>query len=242
MRVLAGTSGFSYREWKGSFYPETMKESGMLSYYAERFDTVELNNTFYRLPNEATLRQWSSQVPPGFQFSVKASRSITHSRRLKDVTDPVAYLFQAVGALGEQRGPVLFGLPPNMKKDVERLASVLALIPLHARAAFEFRHESWLDEDVFALLRTHQAALCIAQTAEAETPLVSTAGWGYVRLRKEEYDAGELAAWRTRIAEQPWSDAYVYFKHEDAGTGPRLAREFLDLQPLVDARNTGAAT
>jgi uncharacterized protein YecE (DUF72 family) len=231
MRVLAGTSGFSYKEWKGSFYPETMKESGMLSYYAERFDTVELNNTFYRLPNEATLRQWSGQVPPHFQFSVKASRIITHIRRLKDVADPVAYLFRTVTALGAQCGPVLFGLPPNMKKDIERLKSLLALIPPDVLAAFEFRHESWLDDEVFAVLRAHHAALCIAQTAEAETPLVSTAGWGYVRLRKEEYDAGELAEWRTRIAEQPWSDAYVYFKHEDAGTGPRLAREFLALEP-----------
>ena len=231
MRVLAGTSGFSYKEWKGSFYPETMKESGMLSYYGDRFDTVELNNTFYRLPTEATLQSWASQVPPQFQFALKASRIITHIRRLKDVADPVAYLFRTVGVLGDRCGPVLFGLPPNMKKDIDRLVTLLARVPSGTRIAFEFRHDSWLSDDVFDALRAREAALCIAQTEEVETPLVSTAGWGYVRLRKEQYDAGELAAWRTRIAEQPWSDAYVYFKHEEAGTGPRLAREFLALEP-----------
>ena len=239
MRVLAGTSGFSYKEWKGSFYPETMKESGMLSYYAERFDTVELNNTFYRLPNEAALRQWSSQVTPRFRFAIKASRIITHSRRLKEVADPVAYLFRTVSALGEQCGPVLFGLPPNMKKDVARLESLLALVPGDARVAFEFRNDSWLDDEVYDLLRAHHAALCIAQTEDAETPFVSTTGWGYIRLRKEAYDAGELADWRRRIAAQSWSDAYIYFKHEDAGTGPRLAREFLELEPSVERPNAG---
>lgn len=233
MRVLAGTSGFSYKEWKGSFYPETMKDSGMLAYYGERFDTVELNNTFYRLPNERTLRQWSSQVPPHFRFALKASRRITHIQRLRDVADPVSYLFRTVAALGEQCGPILFGLPPNMKKDLQRLEGLLGLVPEAARAAVEFRHPSWLEDDVFDVLRAHGAALCIAQTAEEEAPLVATAGWGYLRLRKEEYEPDELASWRARIAQQPWSEAYVYFKHEEAGTGPRLAREFLETQPLV---------
>jgi uncharacterized protein YecE (DUF72 family) len=229
MHVRAGTSGFSYKEWKGTFYPETMKESGMLSYYAERFDTVELNNTFYRLPNEAALRQWSAQVPPSFQFSVKATRSITHIRRLKDVAEPVAYMFSTLSALGPQRGPVLFGLPPNMKKDVERLRTLLTLVPQDVRIAFEFRNATWLDDEIYDLLRAHRAALCIAQTEEEETPFISTTDWGYLRLRKEAYEAGELQEWRNRIAAQSWSDTYVYFKHEDSGTGPRLAREFLDL-------------
>ena len=234
MRLRAGTSGWSYKEWKGSFYPETMKESGMLSYYGERFDTVELNNTFYQLPREPTLNQWSAQVPAHFQFSLKASRIITHIRRLKDVAEPVDYLFRTIGALGEQCGPVLFGLPPNMKKDVDRLEALLALVPAQARVAFEFRNESWLDHEVYELLRRHHAALCVAQTAEEETPLISTTSWGYLRLRKEQYAPGELADWRQRIAAQPWTDAYVYFKHEDEGTGPRLAREFLDIPPASE--------
>jgi uncharacterized protein YecE (DUF72 family) len=229
MRLLAGTSGFSYKAWRGSFYPDDIKEAGMLSYYAERFATVELNNTFYRMPNEQTLRQWSAQVPAHFRFAVKASRTITHSRRLKDVGDPVAYLFSALAALGEQRGPVLFGLPPNMKKDTDRLAALLRLVPPDARAAVEFRNDTWLDDEVYDLLRGHNAALCVAQTLEDETPLVATADWGYVRLRKEQYESGELAAWRRRIAAQPWTEASVFFKHEDAGTGPRLAREFLEI-------------
>jgi uncharacterized protein YecE (DUF72 family) len=227
--VRAGTSGFSYKEWKGSFYPEKMKEADMLPYYAERFDTVELNNTFYRLPNESTLQQWAARVPEGFRFSLKASRIITHIRRLKDVAEPVAYLYSVTESLGAARGPVLFGMPPNMKQDMDRLRAFLDLVPAGVRTAIEFRHESWHDDVVFDALRERGVALCIAQTAEEETPFVATAGWGYVRLRREAYDAAELKQWRERIAAQKWDEAFVYFKHEDAGVGPRLAREFLDL-------------
>jgi uncharacterized protein YecE (DUF72 family) len=229
IRVRAGTSGFSYKEWKGSFYPEKMKEADMLPYYAERFDTVELNNTFYRLPNESTLQQWAARVPEGFRFSLKASRIITHIRRLKDVAEPVAYLYSVTESLGAARGPVLFGLPPNMKQDMDRLRAFLDLVPPGVRTAIEFRHESWHDDVVFDALRERGVALCIAQTAEEETPFVATAGWGYVRLRREAYDTAELKQWRERIAAQKWDEAFVYFKHEDAGVGPRLAREFLDL-------------
>jgi uncharacterized protein YecE (DUF72 family) len=230
MHLHAGTSGFSYKEWKGSFYPEKMKNDAMLPYYAERFDTVELNNTFYRLPNESTLQQWAAQVPAGFRFSLKASRIITHIKRLKDVGEPVDYLFRVTQALGAARGPILFGLPPNMKQDLERLHGLLSLIPTGVRAAIEFRHESWHDNAVFGALREHGVALCIAQTDEDETPFVATAGWGYVRLRREAYDTAELKEWRERIAAQSWDEAFVYFKHEDAGVGPRLAREFMDLE------------
>jgi uncharacterized protein YecE (DUF72 family) len=229
IRVRAGTSGFSYKEWKGSFYPEKMKEADMLPYYAERFDTVELNNTFYRLPNESTLQQWAARVPEGFRFSLKASRIITHIRRLKDVAEPVAYLYSVTESLGAARGPVLFGMPPNMKQDMDRLRAFLDLVPAGVRTAIEFRHESWHDDVVFDALRERGVALCIAQTAEEETPFVATAGWGYVRLRREAYDTAELKQWRERIAAQKWDEAFVYFKHEDAGVGPRLAREFLDL-------------
>jgi uncharacterized protein YecE (DUF72 family) len=229
MRVRAGTSGFSYKEWTGTFYPEKMKEADMLPYYAERFDTVELNNTFYRLPNESTLQQWAARVPEGFRFSLKASRIITHIRRLKDVAEPVAYLYSVTEALGAARGPVLFGLPPNMKQDLDRLRALLDLVPAGVPTAIEFRHESWHDDMVFDALRERGVALCIAQTADEETPFVATAGWGYLRLRREAYDTAELKQWRARIAAQKWDEAFVYFKHEDAGVGPRLAREFLDL-------------
>lgn len=235
MRVRAGTSGFSYKEWKGSFYPEKMKNDEMLPYYAERFDTVELNNTFYRLPNETTLVQWAGQVPAGFQFALKASRVITHIKRLKDIAEPVAYLYRVTDAFGAARGPVLFGLPPNMKQDLDRLRAFLALVPRDVRTAIEFRHESWHDDEVFDLLREHRVALCIAHMDDGETPFIATTDWGYVRLRREAYDTGELRQWRERVAAQQWNEAFVYFKHEDAGTGPRLAREFLGTDPGAPA-------
>jgi uncharacterized protein YecE (DUF72 family) len=234
-RLFVGTSGFSYKAWKGSFYPADMKDAGMLAYYAAQFDTVELNNTFYRLPNESTLRQWLEQVPPGFRFALKASRTITHLKRLKDVADPVGYLFRVTSTLGDAQGPVLFGLPPNLKLDLDRLNALLDLIPAGVRAAVEFRHPSWHDETVFDALRAHNVALCIAQTDEDETPSVATADWGYLRLRREAYGSHELEAWLRRMRAQAWGDAFVYFKHEDAGAGPRLARELIDLARLPAA-------
>jgi uncharacterized protein YecE (DUF72 family) len=228
MRLLAGTSGFSYKEWKGSFYPRDLPASGMLSYYAERFPAVEINNTFYRLPNEQTLLQWAEQVPASFRFVLKASQSITHRRRLEDVEDPLEYLLTTSAALGEKRGPLLVQLPPNMKKDVERLNRFLDLVPRTTRTAFEFRHPGWFDEDVFAALRSHGAALCLADTEDATTPLVATADWGYLRLRREAYDAVALENWKTRISHMPWTEVWTFFKHEDEGTGPALARAFLE--------------
>jgi uncharacterized protein YecE (DUF72 family) len=229
-QLFVGTSGFSYREWRGSFYPEDMKEAGMLAYYASHFRSVELNNTFYRLPNEKTLVQWTEQVPQGFRFAVKASRTITHIRRLKDVADPVGYLLRTTAALGDALGPVLFGLPPNMKLDLERLNRLLRLIPTGARAAIEFRHESWHDDSVFDALRSHNVALCIANTADDETPFVATADWGYLRLRREAYTPADLEDWLGRIRARRWHDVYVFFKHEDAGTGPQLAKLLLSLE------------
>ena len=229
MRLRVGTSGWSYKEWRGSFYPDGMKEGAMLPYYAERFDAVELNNTFYRLPAEKSLVQWAEQVPEDFRFALKATRTITHIKRLKDVGEPVQQLYEVTRALGTRRGPVLFGLPPNMKVDMERLQALLAVIPRDVPSAIEFRHESWHDAAVFDALRAHNIALCIAHSEEDETPFVATADWGYLRLRKEAYDEDDLRDWRRRIAEQKWSDAYVFFKHEDTGSGPRFARTFLDV-------------
>jgi uncharacterized protein YecE (DUF72 family) len=227
MRVLAGTSGFSYKEWKGSFYPEDLPAERMLAYYAERLPAVEINNTFYRMPKPALLESWAAEVPPEFRFVLKASQRITHFKRLKETASEVEYFFGVAATLGERLGPALVQLPPNLKKDLPRLEAFLATLPAGARPAFEFRHASWFEDDVFEALRAKGAALCVAEDEELATPLVSTAGWGYLRLRRQDYDDGAVAAWADRVREQLWSEAYVFFKHEDAGAGPRLATEFL---------------
>ena len=229
MRVRAGTSGFAYKEWKGSFYPEDLKSADMLPYYAERFGAVEINNTFYRMPSEKVLGDWAAQVPPGFTFVLKANRQITHFKRLKEESyDPLDYFSTTAASLGDRLGPVLFQLPPNLKKDVPRLAAFLARIPGAIRPAFEFRHASWLDDETYDTLRGADAALVIAQTEDEETPLVDTASWGYLRLRKVDYGPGEVEGWAERVRSRPWSEAWVFFKHEDEGTGPRLATRFLE--------------
>jgi uncharacterized protein YecE (DUF72 family) len=227
MRVLAGTSGFSYKEWKGSFYPDDLQADHMLAYYAERLPAVEINNTFYRMPKPALLESWAAEVPPEFRFVLKASQRITHFKRLKETASEVEYFFGVASTLGERLGPVLVQLPPNLKKDLPRLEAFLATLPAGARPAFEFRHASWFEDDVFEALRNKGAALCVAEDEELATPLVSTAGWGYLRLRRQDYDDAAVAAWADRVRGQFWSEAYVFFKHEDAGAGPRLAGEFL---------------
>ena len=228
MKIRAGTSGWSYKEWKGFFYPEKLPAKDMLRYYSERFPTVEVNNTFYRLPNLTTLEGWLAQVPEDFSFVLKASKRITHDKRLKDVGDSVEYLLRTSGTLGSRLGPFLIQLPPNMKKDVPRLRDFLAIFP--ARAAFEFRHTSWYDDEVYQALRERNAAWCIADTGEAgDPPFESTADWGYLRLRRVAYEEADLRSYADRIREQSWGEAYVFFKHEDAGTGPKLAARFLEL-------------
>ena len=227
MRVLAGTSGFSYKEWKGSFYPEDLPAEEMLAYYSARLPAVEINNTFYRMPKPALLESWASQVPAEFRFILKASQRITHRKRLKEAGDEVAYFFQTAGTLGDRLGPTLVQLPPNLKKDLPRLDAFLGVLPEGARVAFEFRHASWFEDDVYASLRSRGAALCIAEDEELATPLVATAGWGYLRLRRQDYDDAAVAAWAEKVRGQTWSESYVFFKHEDAGSGPKLAAEFL---------------
>jgi uncharacterized protein YecE (DUF72 family) len=229
MNTLIGTSGFAYKEWKGTFYPDDLPADAMLGFYAAHFRAVEINNTFYRMPAETVLRNWAEQVPPEFRFVLKSPRSITHSSRLKDVADKVSYLVTTAAALGDQLGPILFQLPPNMKQDVTRLETFLGTLGPDVRAALEFRHPSWYDETTFAALRSHNAALCIAETQEDAAPLVPTASWGYLRLRKVEYEADELVRWAAWIPRQSWSDTFVFFKHEDAGTGPRLAKQLMTL-------------
>jgi uncharacterized protein YecE (DUF72 family) len=228
MRVRVGTSGYAYPEWKGTFYPEDLPASKFLAHYAERFDTVEINNTFYRLPNAKAVAGWAEGAPAGFVYSLKASQKITHFKRLKEAGDEVGYLFRTVAGLGEHLGPVLFGLPPNLKKDLPRLEAFLAALPTGPRCAFEFRHESWFSDDVYEALRRRDASLCVAEAEELATPLVATASWGYLRLRREDYADGAMAEWARRITAQPWGEAFVYLKHEDAGRGPALARVLLD--------------
>ena len=227
MRVLAGTSGFSYKEWKGSFYPEDLPAEEMLAYYSSRLPAVEINNTFYRMPKPSLLEGWAAQVPAEFRFILKASQRITHRKRLKEAGDEVAYFFQTASTLGERLGPTLIQLPPNLKKDLPRLEAFLGVLPEGARAAFEFRHASWFEDDVFEALRARKAALCIAEDEELATPLVATADWGYLRLRRQDYDDAAVAAWAEKVRGQAWGEAFVFFKHEDAGSGPKLAAEFL---------------
>jgi uncharacterized protein YecE (DUF72 family) len=226
MKLLTGTSGFSYKEWKGSFYPADLPADQMLRYYAERFPAVEINNTFYRMPSESTLRAWQDEVPPGFVFVIKATRQITHIKRLKEVEQPVEHLLNVTSCLGAARGPLLFQLPPNLKKDAERLRALLALLPHDVRAALEFRNDTWYDDEVYALLREHGASFCITHTEDGDSPFVPTARWGYLRLRGVQYADDELARWVERVRAVDWEEVFVFFKHEDEATGPRLAARF----------------
>ena len=230
MNLYVGTSGYSYKEWKGTFYPEDLPEKQMLRFYGERFRSVEINNTFYRMPKASVLEAWAQEVPADFSFVLKAPQRITHMQRLKDAGDSVSYFLDVAGVLKERLGPLLFQLPPNMKKDASRLREFLALLPTNRRVAMEFRHESWFDEEVFHLLRDHQAALCIAEAEEGvEVPFVSTADWGYLRLRRPDYGDPELKAWVEKVRGQGWRDAFVFFKHEEEGKGPQMAKRFLEL-------------
>ncbi|MGE5321144.1 MAG: DUF72 domain-containing protein [Hyphomicrobiaceae bacterium] len=227
MKLYVGTSGYAYREWKGSFYPHDLPAKRMLQYYGERFRAVEINSTFYRMPTAKLLQAWASDVPDDFRFVLKASQRITHLQRLQNADEAVGYLLDVAGALEQRLGALLFQLPPNLKKDVRRLDTFLSLLPASRRVAFEFRHPSWFDDEVFGLLHAHRAALCIAETeGEGEVPVVATADWGYLRLRRPDYDEVALQAWVQRVQRQDWREAFVFFKHEEAGRGPQLAQRF----------------
>jgi uncharacterized protein YecE (DUF72 family) len=229
MRILVGTSGWSYKEWKGSFYPPKLPAEEMLRFYAGRFPTVEVNNSFYRIPAERVLATWAEQVPQAFRFVLKASRRVTHNSRLKDEDGSLAYFLRAVNPLGDRLGPTLFQLPPTFQKDAERLRNFLALLPRRWAAAIEFRHPSWFVDEVYDLLRGRDVALVAVDENESEgkgSPLVPTASWGYLRLRRSAYDRASLESWAARIGENPWSEAYVFLKHEDGSpTGPAAAGE-----------------
>jgi uncharacterized protein YecE (DUF72 family) len=231
MRTRVGTSGYNYPEWKGSFYPGDIKPARMLAYYAERFSTVEINATFYRMPTAKTLAGWAAATPPGFRFALKAPQRITHFARLRDVDEPVRYLCDAARTLGAKLGPLLFQLPPNFARDLGRLADLLALLPAGLACAFEFRHTSWFADEVYERLRARNAALCIADTEAATTPLVTTADFGYLRLRDEGYGEADHRRWADTIHRlgESWRDAYIFFKHEESGAGPAFASRLSEL-------------
>lgn len=238
-RLHVGTSGYSYKEWKGSFYPEKLAASKMLAHYGERLSAVELNNTFYRLPKRTTLESWAEQVPEGFRFAVKASRRITHFARLKEADEVTEFFLTNTEVLGEKRGVLFFQLPPNLKCDLGRFDAFLALLPEGTPAAFEFRHESWVDEAVHQRLADRRFALVANDSEDAPAELVATADWGYLRLRRPDYDASALARWADRIREQPWHETYVFFKHEESA--PRLALEFRALAEFTPKKRRPAA-
>lgn len=231
MKIFAGTSGYSYAAWKGPFYPEKLSAAKMLAYYAERLPTVEINNTFYRMPKTDMLAKWAEKTPPGFRFVLKAPAQITHKTRLKEgAAESTHHLWTMSEGLGDRRGPILFQLPPHLKCDLSRLTNFLGALPAGIEAAFEFRHASWDTDEVDAALAEAGCARCIADIDPQKPPRVSsTTDWGYVRLRRESYSDEELSRWRDRLLAQPWRRAFVFFKHEEEGIAPKLATAFLAL-------------
>jgi uncharacterized protein YecE (DUF72 family) len=230
MKLWIGTSGFQYAEWKGNFYPEDLSSAKMLPFYAERFSTTEINYTFHRIPAPKTIDNWKAQTPEEFRFALKAPQKITHWSKLRDCVDTLEYFCKVVTGLGERLGPVLFQLPPTFKKDADVLSSFLREFPA-MRAAFEFRHNSWFDDGIFDLLKSRNIALCIADTDTIATPRKITSDYGYLRLRREDYQATDIERWAefARQQESNWKDAFVYFKHEESGIGPKLAQQMLKL-------------
>ena len=232
-RLFAGASGYSFKEWKGTFYPEKMKPEEMLPFYAERLPTVEINNTFYRMPKTTMLENWAASTPESFRFAIKASRRITHISRIKaeSAADSLAFLYRTLTSLGAKRGPVLFQLPPNLKKDLPRLTEFLSLLPEGHRAAFEFRNDTWFADDVYDALKGAGAALCLSEREDnAPPPLVETAPWGYIRLRLETYSDDDLQAWARKLEATSWRDINVYFMHEP--TAPAYARALMQFGQL----------
>lgn len=230
MAIWVGTSGYNYPEWRGSFYPEKFPTSRMLPYYAERLETVEINYTFYRSPSPSILAGWSRQTPPQFKFTLKAPKRITHDARLRDCGQPLRYFLDTAGTLAAKLGMLLFQLPPFFKKDLSVLDGFLEMLPGDSRAAFEFRHPSWLDDEVFARLKARNLTLCVADSEQMSTPVEITGDYGYFRLRDQGYTPRDIERWARTIEQKTTRcrDIFVYFKHEETGTGPRFARLLLD--------------
>lgn len=236
MPYWIGTSGYNYPEWRGSFYPEKFPATKMLDYYAARFNTVEINYSFYRMPTEKQLAGWAATVPEAFRFTLKAPRRITHDSKLQNCEETVAAFCAVARTLGPKLGTLLFQLPPSFRKSVSVFERFLACVPDGVRAAFEFRHASWHDEEVYAALRRRNLALCIADSDRMSTPAIVTADYGYFRLRDEGYQDADLQQWSAQIAQlgSGWADVFVYFKHEEQGIGPAFASR---LRELLAARS-----
>jgi uncharacterized protein YecE (DUF72 family) len=231
MNHWIGTSGFQYAEWKGTFYPEDLPASKMLPFYAEQFTTTEVNYSFRRIPSPKTIQNWWEATPERFKFSLKAPQKVTHFAKLKNCADTMRYFCQVISDLEAKLGPVLFQLPPNLQKDTGLLAAFLEDVPAGLRAAFEFRHPSWFDEEVFAVLNAKNIALCIAESEDLRTPVVATADYGYLRLRREDYTEADMTRWAEAIQAKKdvWPDAFVYLKHEESGMGPKLGRQLMGM-------------
>jgi uncharacterized protein YecE (DUF72 family) len=228
--IHVGTSGYNYPEWKGSFYPPDLPAAKMLPYYAERFSTVEINYTFYRMPTAKLVTGWAAQVPDQFRFTLKAPRRITHDRKLRDVADPLRAFCDAAAELGPRLGALLFQLPPTFKKDLAVFDHFLETLPPRVCGAFEFRHDSWLDDEVYARLRARNLALCVADSETRSTPVITTADYAYLRLRDEGYDEDAIARWADTVRglEPDCRDVFVYFKHEEEGKGPYFGQLLLE--------------
>ncbi len=229
MEVRIGTSGFQYPEWRGKFYPENLSTAKMLGFYTGRFSTTESHYSFRRIPSENTIENWREKTPPGFFFSLKAPQKITHVAKLRDCREIIEFFWRVTSGLKEKMGAILFQLPATHRRDLPVLEDFLEILPPAMRAAFEFRHESWFTEDVFALLRERNAALCVAESAELATPPTATTSFGYLRLRREDYDAARLARWAEWIRAQAWDEVFIYFKHEEKAVGPEFARRMQEL-------------
>lgn len=228
-KIYSGTSGYSYPEWKGTFYPDDLPQSRFLEYYAERFPTVEINNTFYRFPRASMLEGWRDGTPESFTFAVKANQGVTHRGRLKDVEDLTRDFVERCRLFGGKLGPILFQLPPNFKRDDERLRDFLDLLDPRLRYAFEFRHASWFEDAPLRVLADSNAALCISEGEKLETPRVATGSFVYVRLRKDDYSESELQAWHDWMTGQidAGRDVFVYLKHDEEGDSPEYALRLL---------------
>lgn len=230
MKIRIGTSGYDYNPWKGRFYPATLPRSGRLGYYATHFDTCEINASFYKLPSAEMLQRMATQVPPDFRFSMKAWQRITHHRRLRGASDAVASFVDVAQTFGPRLAPILYQLPPNLPLDLPLLRDFLAALPRGLAAAFEFRHASWFSDETWALLRKANAALCVADTEDLETPLVRTAKFGYFRLRRDRYGPAALRKWAQRIQGAGFTkDVFVYFRHEDTAKGTKYAKRLAAL-------------
>jgi len=230
MQFYVGTSGYSYKEWKGSFYPKKLPDKKMLGHYAEQFSTVEINSTFRRFPSDTTVETWAQQVPDSFRFVLKARQTITHFRRLQNAEEQIDDFINVAANLKKKQGPLLFQLPPNFKKDLSRLQAFFNYVDGRAAIVMQLQHESWFDNDVYDCLHAHSAALCcVDDEGPAFEKVVGTTNWGFVRLREERYTDAKLKKWIKKLKEQDWDHAYVFFKHEDVGAGPKLAARFMKL-------------